>query len=149
MKEVIRPTRDALKYLVYVILPRTTSQSPTTTMAAQESLISLVNACDNFRPHLSSEPLVPFLLAPEIRPAIGLLRPSVVAALIADNAWRSTHGHPLAWDISASVSGTGTGTNAPPYIAFAPALARGSPAARTIAVAETVQRWRADANAGG
>jgi hypothetical protein len=111
-------------------------------MSAQESLVSVLDACDNFRPHLSPEPLVPFLLAPETRPAIGLLRPPVVAALIADNAWRGTHGHPLAWDIPAY------GADAPPYIAFAPALARGSPAARTIVLAETLERWRADANAG-
>ena len=124
-------------------------------MTAQESLISVLDACDNFRPHLSQEPLVPFLLAPETRPAIGLLRPSVVAALRADNAWRCANGHPLAWDIpipipvpaSASASTSGSSTDAPPYIAFAPTLARGSPAARTIALAETLDRWRADANA--
>jgi hypothetical protein len=89
---------------------------------------------------------VPFLLTPETRPAIGLLRPSVVAALRADNAWRSANGHPLAWDIPASASGSSTDT--PPYIALAPALAQGSPAARTFALVETLNRWRADANAG-
>jgi hypothetical protein len=111
--------------------------------AQQQSLISVINACDNFRPHLSPEPLVPFLLVPNTRPAIGLLRPSVVAALVADNAWRSAHGRPLAWNIPAPTSGT----DAPPYIAFAPTLAHGPPAARTIALAETLERWRADANA--
>ncbi|KAH9984843.1 NUDIX hydrolase domain-like protein [Russula vinacea] len=68
-------------------------------MSTQESLISVLNVCDNFRPHLSHEPLVPFLLAREYRPPIGLLRPPIVAALRADNAWRSAHDHPLAWDI--------------------------------------------------
>ena len=118
-------------------------------MTAQESLISVLDACDNFRPHLSQEPLVPFLLAPETRPAIGLLRPPVVAALRADNAWRSANGHSLAWDIPipASASTSGSSTDAPPYIAFAPTLAHGSPAARTNALAETLDRWRADANA--
>ena len=116
-------------------------------MTAQESLISVLDACDNFRPHLSQESLVPFLLAPDTRPAIGLLRPPVVAALRADNAWRSANGRPLAWDIPASASSSST--DAPlPYIAFAPALAQGSPAARTTALAETLDRWRADANAG-
>ena len=115
-------------------------------MTAQESLISVLDACDNFRPHLSQETLVPFLLAPETRPAIGLLRPPVVAALRADNAWRIANGHPLAWDIPASASDSNT--DAPPYIAFAPTLAQGPPAARTIALVETLDRWRADANAG-
>jgi hypothetical protein len=116
-------------------------------MTAQESLIGVLDACDNFRPHLSQEPLVPFLLTPESRPAIGLLHPPVVAALRADNAWRSANGHPLAWDMPASTSGSST-TDAPPYIAFAPTLAQGSPAARTTALAETLNRWRADANDG-
>jgi len=115
-------------------------------MTAQESLISVLDACDNFRPYLSQEPLVPFLLAPDTRPAIGLLRPPVVAALRADNAWRSANGRPLAWDIPASTSASST--DAPPYIAFAPTLAQGPPAARTIALTETLDRWRADANAG-
>jgi len=110
----------------------------------QESLIGVLNVCDNFRPHLSSEPLVPFLLAPNTRPALGLLRPQVVAALRADNAWRSAHGHPLAWDIPYSAA------DAPPlYIAFAAPLAAGPPAARTEALAETLERWRAEANGDG
>ena len=87
------------------------------------------------------------LLTPESRAAIGFLRPPVVAALRVDNAWRHANGHPLALDIPASASGSGT-TDAPPYIAFAPTLAQGSPASRTIALAETLERWRADANAG-
>jgi hypothetical protein len=110
---------------------------------AQKSLIGVLNVCDNFRPHLSPEPLVPFLLAPNVRPALGLLRPVVVAALCADNAWRIAHGHPLAWDILTSAD---TSENPPPYIAFAPALANGTPAARTQALAETLERWRAAAN---
>jgi hypothetical protein len=132
----------ALKY--YLLLMSSLSITSAMTAQAQDSLIGVLDACDNFRPHLSREPLVPFLLAPEIRSALGLLRPCVVIALIADNAWRNAHGHPLAWDIPAS----GTGTDAPPYIAFAPALARGSPSARTIAFAETLERWRAAVNAG-
>jgi hypothetical protein len=122
----------------------------TETMNTQESLISVLNVCDNFRPHLSHEPLVPFLLAPRSRPPIGLLRPPIVAALRADNAWRSAHGHPLAWDIPIPAD-TDCTTNAAqplPYIAFAPALASASPAARTRAFAETLERWRADANKG-
>jgi hypothetical protein len=116
----------------------------------QESLISVLNVCDNFRPHLSHEPLVPFLLALKSRPPIGLLRPPVVAALRADNAWRSTHGHPLAWDIPIPADSDGTMNDAQPlpYIAFSPALASASPAARTRALAETLERWRADANKG-
>ena len=31
----------------------------TIAMTAQESLITVLNTCDNFRPHLSQEPLVP------------------------------------------------------------------------------------------
>ena len=116
-------------------------------MTAQESLISVLDACDNFRPHLSQEPLVPFLLAPDTRPAIGLLRLPVVAALHADNTWRSANGHPPAWDIPASAS-SNSADAPPPYIAFARTLAQGSPAARTTALAETLDRWRADANAG-
>ncbi|KAI0301350.1 NUDIX hydrolase domain-like protein [Russula brevipes] len=54
-------------------------------MNTQQSIIPILDVCDNFRPHLSPEPLVPFLLAPNIRPALGLLRPPVVAALRADN----------------------------------------------------------------
>jgi len=90
---------------------------------------------------------VPFLLAPDIRPAIGLLRPPVVAALRADNARRSANGHPPAWDIPTSASSSSTNAP-PPYIAFAPTLAQGSHAARTTALAETLDRWRANANAG-
>ena len=116
----------------------------------QKSLISVLNVCDNFRPHLSPEPLVPFLLTPKSRPPLGLLRPPVVAALRADNAWRSANGHPLAWDIptTANTSGTTNDTPSPSYIAFMPALASGSPAARTRALAETLERWRANANKG-
>ena len=121
-------------------------------MTTQDSLISVLNVCDNFRPHLSPEPLVPFLLAPKSRPPLGLLHPPVVAALRADNAWRSAHGHPLAWDIPipTDLDGTTTPNNAPPppYVAFAPALASASPAARTRALAETLERWRTDANKG-
>src|ERR1700761_4680412 len=104
-------------------------------MTTQDSLISVLNVCDNFRPHLSPEPLVPFLLAPKSRPPLGLLHPPVVAALRADNAWRSAHGHPLAWDIPDAHSPSNEGDNSPPYIAFTPALARGTPAARPLALA--------------
>jgi hypothetical protein len=113
------------------------------TAPAQKSLIGVLNVCDNFRPHLSLEHLVPFLLAPNVRPALGLLRPAVVAALRADNAWRIAHGHSLAWDIPTS---TDTSEDLPPYIAFTPALANGTPAARTQVLAETLERWRAAAN---
>src|SRR5712691_5953580 len=120
-------------------------------MATQKSLISVLNVCDNFRPHLSPEPLVPFLLTPKSRPPLGLLRPPVVAALRADNAWRSANGHPLAWDIPTTANSNDTTNDAPspPYIAFAPVLGSGSPAARTHALAETLDRWRANANKGG
>lgn len=99
---------------------------------------------------------MPFLLSQNTRPALGLLRPSVVAALRADNAWRSTHGHPLAWDIPEPAptdvhspsNESDSSPPPPPYIAFAPPLARGTPAARTIALAETLGRWRAAANGG-
>ena len=118
-------------------------------MTTQKSLISVLNVCDNFRPHLSSERLVPFLLTPTSRPPLGLLRPTVVKALRADNAWRNANGHPLAWDIpTANSDGTTNDAPSPPYIAFAPVLASGSPAARTHAVAETLERWRANANKG-
>ncbi|KAI0279549.1 NUDIX hydrolase domain-like protein [Russula aff. rugulosa BPL654] len=123
-------------------------------MTTQKSLISVLNVCDNFRPHLSPEPLVPFLLTPKSRPPLGLLRPPVVAALCADNAWRSANGHPLAWDIPTTANSDDTTTtnddapSPPPYIAFAPVLASGSPAARTHALAETLDRWRANANKG-
>ncbi len=117
-------------------------------MTTQKSLINVLDVCDNFRPHLSHEPLVPFLLTPKSRPPLGLLRPPVVAALRADNAWRSANGHPLAWDIP--IPADPDGTSPPlPYIAFSPALASGSPGARTLALAETLERWRADANKGG
>jgi hypothetical protein len=119
-------------------------------MTTQKSLISVLNVCDNFRPHLSPEPLVPFLLTPNSRPPLGLLRPPVVAALRADNAWRSANGHPLAWDIPTIANSDGTTNDAPspPYIAFVPVLASGSSAARTHALAETLERWRANANKG-
>jgi len=122
-------------------------------MTTQKSLISVLNVCDNFRPHLSPELLVPFLLTPKSRPPLGLLRPPVVAALRADNAWRSANGHPLAWDIPTATAANPDGTindapSPPPYIAFAPVLASGSPAARTHALAETLERWRANANKG-
>ncbi|KAI9461401.1 3-dehydroquinate synthase-domain-containing protein [Russula earlei] len=80
-----------------------------------------------------------------------------------DSGWprnhRKAHGHPLAWDIpdsdftSISTSADGTtahnGAALPPYIAFVPALALGSPAARTLALAEMLERWRAEANGKG
>ncbi|KAI9507633.1 hypothetical protein F5148DRAFT_1149634 [Russula earlei] len=76
-----------------------------------------------------------------------------------DHAARKAHGHPLAWDIpdsdftSISTSADGTtahnGAALPPYNAFVPALALGSPAARTLALAETLERWRAEANGKG
>jgi hypothetical protein len=120
-------------------------------MSTQKSLISVLNVCDNFRPHLSTEPLVPFLLTQKSRPPLGLLRPPVVAALCADNAWRSANAHPLAWDIPSTTNSDDDTTNdapSPPYIAFSPALASGSPASRTHALAETLDRWRANANKG-
>ncbi|KAH9020616.1 NUDIX hydrolase domain-like protein [Lactarius hengduanensis] len=119
------------------------------------SLIDVFNTCDNFRPHLSPEHLVPFLLSQGTRPALGLLRSSVVAALRADNAWRAAHGHPLAWDIPEpvladahppSTESDSSPLPPPPYIAFAPLLASGTPAARTLALAETLGRWRTAAN---
>ena len=96
-------------------------------MAADKSLIDVLNICDNFRPHLSPEHLVPFLLSQDTRPALGLLRPPVVAALRADNAWRAAHGHPLAWEIpdpapADTLSPSNEGDVSPPYIAFTPAL---------------------------
>lgn len=120
-------------------------------MAPENSFINILNTCDNFRPHLSTEHLVPFLLSRDTRPALGLFRPSVVAALRADNAWRATHGHPVAWEIpkTDAHSPSNDGNSSPPYIAFAPTLARGTPSARTLALAETLERWRAAANGGG
>ncbi|KAI0292906.1 NUDIX hydrolase domain-like protein [Russula brevipes] len=122
-------------------------------MAVQKSLVGVLNACDNFRPHLSPEPLVPFLLAPDIRPALGLLCPAVIVALRADNAWRSAHGRPPLWDIPASPSADphsatydARASSPPPYVAFVQALVDGPPTARTRALAETLERWRADAN---
>ncbi|KAI0252750.1 NUDIX hydrolase domain-like protein [Lactifluus subvellereus] len=123
-------------------------------MTTPESLISVLNVCDNFRPHLSPEHLVPFLLAPNARPALGLLRPPVVAALRTDNAWRNAHGLLPAWDIPAQTTDADSDSEnqppppPPPYIAFAPSLAHGCPAARTRALAETLERWRAAANDG-
>lgn len=124
-------------------------------MTARKSLVGVLNACDNFRPHLSPEPLVPFLLAPDIRPALGLLCPAVIVALRADNAWRSAHGRPPLWDIPASPSADphsathgARALSPPPYVAFVRALVDGPPAARTRALAETLERWRADANGG-
>jgi hypothetical protein len=119
-------------------------------MTTQKSLISVLNVCDNFRPHLSPEPLVPFLLTPNSRPPLGLLRSPVVAALVADNAWRSANDHPLAWEFptAANSDGTTNDSPSPSYIAFAPVLASGSPAARTHALAETLERWRANADKG-
>jgi hypothetical protein len=118
-----------------------------TSMASEKSLINVLNACDNFRRHLSPEHLVPFLLSQNTRPALGLLRPSIVAALRADNAWRANHDQPLAWEIPEPAHAPGNdGISPPPYIAFAPPLARGTPAARTLALAETLERWRAAAN---
>ncbi|KAF8273598.1 NUDIX hydrolase domain-like protein [Lactarius quietus] len=124
-----------------------------TAMASEKSLINVLNVCDNFRPHLSPEHLVPFLLSRNTRPALGLLRHSVVAALRADNAWRAAHGHLLAWHIpDPEPTDVRPPSNAslppPPYIAFAPPLAHGTPAARTRALAETLERWRASANGG-
>lgn len=116
-------------------------------MSTQDSLISVLNVCDNFRPHISPDHLVPFLLTPKSSPPLGLLRPPVVAALRADNAWRSAHGHPLAWNIPDDDTTTAhAAPKPPPYVAFAPSLANASPAARTRALAETLERWRADAN---
>ena len=121
---------------------------PPSGMITQNSLISVLDVCDNFRPHLSPEHLVPFLLAPNARPALGLLRPPVVAALRADNTWRNSHGLPPAWDIPAPADADSDSENSPPppYIAFAPSLAHGTPAARTRALASTLERWRAAAN---
>jgi len=80
------------------------------------------------------------------RPAIGLCQ-LVATALRADNAWRSANGHPLAWDVLSSTSGSST--DAPqPRVTFALKLAHGSPATRTITLAETLDRWCTDANAG-
>ena len=119
--------------------------------ASESSLINVLNTCDNFHPHLSTEHLVPFLLSWNTRPALGLLRPSVVAALQADNVWRATHGHPVAWEIpkTDAYSSSNDGDSSPPYIAFAQTLVRGTPAARTLALAETLERWRAAANGVG
>jgi len=111
------------------------------------SLITVLDVCDNFRPHIFPEHLVPFLLSPMSSPPLGLLRPPVVAALRADNAWRSAHGHPLAWTIPDDDTATVHGApQHPPYVAFEPSLANASPAARTRALADTLERWRADAN---
>lgn len=127
-----------------------------TTMAPEKSLINVLNICDNFRPHLSPEHLVPFLLSQDTRPALGLLRPPVVAALRADNAWLIANGHPLTWDIpdpapadTHAPHNESDSPSPPPYIAFAPPLARGTPAARSLALAETLERWRAVANGVG
>jgi len=89
---------------------------------------------------------VPFLLVPDTQPAIGLLRPPIIAALCTDNVWRSANGYELAWDIPTSASSSSTDAP-PPYIAFVPTLAQGSPATCTSALAKTLNHWCADANA--
>ncbi|KAH9000626.1 NUDIX hydrolase domain-like protein [Lactarius hatsudake] len=109
-------------------------------MASEKSLIDVFNTCDNFRPHLSPEHLVPFLLSQDTRPALGLLRSSVVAALRADNTWRAAHGHPLAWDIPEPAT-----ADAHPPSTESDNRPQPPPAIHRIR-AETLERWRTAAN---
>jgi hypothetical protein len=67
----------------------------------------------------------------------GPLSPPVVTALRADNAWHDANGHPLAWDILSSTSGSSTDAP-PPYITFALTLAQELPTARTITLRQAM-----------
>ncbi|KAI0827439.1 NUDIX hydrolase domain-like protein [Trametes gibbosa] len=142
---------------------------PGPTPTAPQTLLQIVQSCDNFRLPASSSPssspssssssseegpeqerLLPWLLTPSpTSPVIGLLRPAVVAQLRAEIA-RSTNGNgddhtSTSTSTSTSTTTTTTKNNDPAWtacrgVSFARGIA--TPGARTRVMRELCERWR-------
>lgn len=92
------------------------------------SYLDLVNICDNFHiTDIHHEKLVPFTLDPSPQsPAIGLIRPSILAQIKIENSLRD----PPVWDI----------TKGSTRVSFSQHLY--NPALRTASMKELCERWR-------
>ncbi|GJE93476.1 nudix hydrolase domain-containing protein [Phanerochaete sordida] len=98
---------------------------------APQSYLQLVEACDNFSPTRSAEKLVPWrLTADPSAPALGLLRPSIVAQLRAENARAAPGEEPFAFALDGPA----------PCVGFASWA--DTPAKRSGALAALLARWR-------
>ena len=104
---------------------------------APQSFLQILANCDNFRLPSSSSPastetesLVPWLLFPTpASPAVGLLRPEIVAQLRAE----STASSSPVWQFS-------SGSDARGWVSFAQGI--DTPAARSRVMKELCERWR-------
>ncbi|KAI1787300.1 nudix hydrolase 20 [Ganoderma leucocontextum] len=123
---------------------------PAPTPTAPQSFLQILANCDNFRlPSISSsespktEPLVPWLLFPTpTSPAVGLLRPEIVAQLRAENTASPSPSWQFSDDSGAPESrvDTTTPTSARAWVSFAQEI--DTPTARSAVMKELCERWR-------
>ncbi|KAI0772776.1 NUDIX hydrolase domain-like protein [Trametes elegans] len=100
------------------------------TPTAPQSLLDVVKSCDNYRLTDSLEKVVPWLLSPSAdSPAVGLLRPEIVAQLRTEAAASSAP----SWDFHDDGAGQG-------WVSFARGI--NTPAARSRVMKELCERWR-------
>ncbi|KAH9947756.1 NUDIX hydrolase domain-like protein [Amylocystis lapponica] len=93
-----------------------------------KTYLDIVCACDNFRLGTSDETLIPWRLTPDASsPALGLLRPAIVAQLITDNERLTSTTRPN-WCIRKEL------------VSFAEWIT--TPLQRTRLMKETCERWR-------
>ena len=98
---------------------------------APQSYLNLIEACDNFHPARSPEKLITWRLTPEpSSPAIGLLRPPIVKQLLQENEEVSEGKRP--WHLSLDGDKQ--------MVSFASWV--DTPAKRTAAMKEMLERWR-------
>ncbi|TBU63613.1 nudix hydrolase 20 [Dichomitus squalens] len=112
---------------------------PPPTPTAPQSFLHILANCDNFRlpppTAQSTEPLVPWLLFPSpTSPAVGLLRPEIVAQLRSENASSPSP----SWHFSDPA--LEQGTSARGWVSFARGI--DTPAARSRVMKELCERWR-------
>ncbi|KAI0372445.1 nudix hydrolase 20 [Pilatotrama ljubarskyi] len=104
---------------------------PGPTPTAPQSFLQIVQACDNFRlprmPSSNAEKLLPWLLSPSpSSPAVGLLRPEVVAQLRKEADSSS-------WEFGQDTTGR-------EWVSFARGI--NTPSARSRVMKELCERWR-------
>ncbi|OJT04179.1 hypothetical protein TRAPUB_5131 [Trametes pubescens] len=108
---------------------------PGPTLSAPQTFLQIVQSCDNFRLSASTntEKLVPWLLSSSpSSPAVGLLRPEVVAQLRKEAAAASASSP--AWEFGEGAAGQAD------WVSFAPGI--DTPSARSRVMKAVCERWR-------
>ena len=99
-----------------------------------QSFLNLIDVCDNFRLSQCEETLATFRLSAS-GPAVGLLRPRIVSALVEDNESKCAKGEKPSWDvIDAAKSG-----HSRTIVCFADWI--DTPDKRSFVVKELVESW--------